>query len=311
MKQFFLLLCAGSVAILGYAQTSKNPFAGRWDIVATPTQGDAYPHWMEISEKNGALDVYFQPRGGGARHIAAKVEGSHLTFSIQAGRDGAAETIWDLTAAGDKLSGAQKRGNTVQATLAAVRAPKLDRPMPKNWTKAEPLFNGKDLSGWEPIGDAKNSHWTVKNGDLVNEDHGANLKSVRKFDDFKLHFEVNCPEKGNSGFYLRGRYEIQVENEPAGTEDKFHMMGAIYSHLAPAVDAPRKPGEWETFDVTLVGRRVTIVRNGVTTIDNQEIPGITGGALDSNEGQPGSFYIQGDHTGGLSYRNITIAVPAK
>ena len=89
------------------------------------------------------------------------------------------------------------------------------------------------------------------------------------------------------------------------------MMGAIYSFVAPTVMLPRKPGEWESFDITLVGRRLTIVRNGTKTIDNQEIPGITGGALDSNEGEPGPFYIQGDHTGGMRYRNIRISVPKK
>ena len=136
---------------------------------------------------------------------------------------------------------------------------------------------------------------------LTIETKGANLRTTRKFDDFKLHIEFNCPENGNSGVYLRGRYEIQVEYEPVGTEDKYHMMGSIYGVLGPAVESPRKPGQWESFDVTLVGRYVTIARNGVTTIANQEIPGITGGALDSNEGQPGPFYIQGDHTGGMKY----------
>ena len=131
MKHLFLLLCAAALLTVGHAQKSRNPFVGRWDIVATPTQGDPYPHWMEITEKDGALDVYFQPRGGGSKHIAAKSDASHLTFSIAAGRSGAADTTWDLTAAGDKLSGSQKRGDTVQAKLAAVRAPKLDRPMPK------------------------------------------------------------------------------------------------------------------------------------------------------------------------------------
>jgi 3-keto-disaccharide hydrolase len=77
------------------------------------------------------------------------------------------------------------------------------------------------------------------------------------------------------------------------------------------VDLPRKPGEWETLDATLVGRWVTLVRNGVTVIDHQEIAGITGGALDANEAEPGPFYIQGDHTGGMKYRNITISVPKK
>ena len=89
------------------------------------------------------------------------------------------------------------------------------------------------------------------------------------------------------------------------------MMGSIYSHVPTAADVPRTPGKWESFDITFVGRHVTVVRNGVKIIDNQEIPGITGGALDANEGEPGPFYIQGDHTGGLSFRNITISVPRR
>jgi hypothetical protein len=149
----------------------------------------------------------------------------------------------------------------------------------------------------------------VKDGLLVNEAHGANLKSTREFDDFKLHFEVNCPEGANSGFYLRGRYEVQLEYEPANSEPMERQMGSIYGRLAPSSELPRMPGKWETFDVTLVGRTVTVVRNGTTIIDAKEIEGITGGALDADEGRPGSFYIQGDHTGGLQFRNITVSVP--
>ena len=84
-----------------------------------------------------------------------------------------------------------------------MRAPELNRTAPKAWSKPERLFNGKNLDGWEPIGDPSKSHWVVKDGVLLNEAHGANLKSVRKFDDFKVHFEVNCPEDANSGFYPR------------------------------------------------------------------------------------------------------------
>jgi len=154
-----------------------------------------------------------------------------------------------------------------------------------------------------------NNHWTVENGDLLNTQGGANLKSTRSFEDFQLHFEVNCPADGNSGIYLRGRYELQIEYQDVDANDPFHSIGAIYSFVAPTKMLPRTPGKWETFDVTLVGRRISIVRNGTKTVDNQEIPGPTGGALDSNEGAPGQFYIQGDHTGGLRYRNITIRVP--
>lgn len=65
----------------------------------------------------------------------------------------------------------------------------------------------------------------------------------------------------------------------------------------------------ESYDITLVGRTVTVVRDGQTIIDQKEIPGITGGAIDSHEGESGPLYIQGDHTGGMKYRNITISVP--
>jgi hypothetical protein len=300
-------------AALVWPSLAKNPFAGRWDIVVTPQAATPYPDWMELVEKEGGATVRIQPRSGGAREIKDfKLVGSHLSLNMAApDAKASALSTWELDVKGDKLTGAQKRGATTVAELVGVRAPMLDRKPPKAWTEPEPLFNGKDLAGWEPIGAAAANHWVAQNGDLVNLDHGANIKTTRKFDDFKLHIEYNCPEEGNSGVYLRGRYEVQVEYEKVDANDKFHSMGSIYSFIAPAVELPRKPGTWETYDVTLVGRHVTIVRDGVKTVDNQEIPGITGGALDCDEGEPGPFYIQGDHTGGMKYRNITISVPKK
>jgi hypothetical protein len=151
----------------------------------------------------------------------------------------------------------------------------------------------------------------VRDGELVNQAHGANLRSVRKFDDFQLHVEFNCPDDGNSGIYLRGRYEVQIEYEPLEKNPPERAIGSIYGFLAPSVVLLRTPGKWESFDITLVGRTVTVKRNGTLTIDRQEIAGITGGALDANEGEPGTFYIQGDHTGGLRFRNIRISVPQR
>jgi hypothetical protein len=71
---------------------------------------------------------------------------------------------------------------------------------------------------------------------------------------------------------------------------------------------PRKTG-WQTFDITLVGRTVTVVQNGQKIIDNKEIPGITGGALDSHEGMAGPIYLQGSEDGNVAFRNIVI-IPA-
>jgi hypothetical protein len=306
MKHLLMICLAASAAL-----AQNNPFLGRWDLTIK-TATDSYPDWMELTNKDSKLDALIQPRSGGATHAAdVKLEGSRLVITMRAGRGPAAAPSWELTAAGDKLAGAIKRGGNSVAEIAGVRAPALNRPMPKAWTEPEAIFNGKDLTGWEPIGNPANNHWVAKDGELLNETKGANIRTTRKFDDFKLHIEYNCPENGNSGIYLRGRYEVQVEYEPEGTEDPYHSLGAIYSFVAPTVKLPRKAGQWETFDITLVGRRVTIVRDGTKTVDNQEIPGITGGALDSNEGEPGPFYIQGDHTGGMRYRNIRISVPKK
>jgi hypothetical protein len=301
--------------VLGFAllmpalpQSKGNPFVGRWDFNITTPNGTR-ASWLGVTEKGGNLEVWFQPTGGNVYQVKDfKVDGSHMTLPVSRASGNRPAMTWELDASDGKLTGVQKRGENTVA-LTGVRAPELKRSVPKAWTKPEPLFNGKDLNGWEPIGDTANNHWVVQDGLMVNEAHGANLKTTRTFDDFKVHFEVNCPDHANSGFYLRGRYEVQLEYEPPGTEPPERRMGSIYGRIAPKQELPRKPGEWETFDIQLVGRMVTIVRNGVTTVDRQEIEGITGGALDANEGEPGPFYIQGDHTGGLKFRNITVAAP--
>ena len=301
-------LAAAACLIPAFSQKA-SPFVGRWDF--NLTQGNTLrAAWLGITEKNGALEVWYQPTGGNVYQIRdPKVEGSKLIVPISAAdtKGNRPAVTWELEVRGDAISGVQKRGEA-STPLAGVRAPELKRAAPKAWSTPEPLFNGKTLDGWEPIGNPANSHWTVKDGLLVNEDHGANLKSTRKFTDFKVHFEVNCPDHANSGFYLRGRYEVQLEYEPLDDNPPERRIGSIYGRITPK-DMPRVPATWETFDVTLVGRTVTVVRNGVTTIDHREIEGITGGALDANEGEPGPFYIQGDHTGGLKFRNITVAVP--
>ena len=311
MQRFVILLALFAAFLMPVTpQQKNNPFLGHWDFNITTSSGSR-ASWLGVKEKGGTVEVWFQPTGGNVYQVKDyKLEGSHLTLNLSRASSGRPAMTWELEASGGKLIGVQKRGDETIALLG-VRAPELKRSEPEAWTKPEPLFNGKDLSGWEPIGDVANNHWVVKDGLLVNEEHGANLKTTRSFDDFKAHFEVNCPDHANSGIYLRGRYEVQLEYEPAGREPPERAMGSIYGRIAPKVELPRKPGEWETFDIELVGRTVTITRNGVTTIDRQEIEGITGGALDANEGQPGPFYIQGDHTGGLKFRNITVSVPQR
>jgi hypothetical protein len=273
-----------AIALLPCIANAASPFAGRWDLTIA-TGNDTYPSWMEFADENGKPAVRIVGRTGSV-HPARdpKVEGAHLTL---------ADPPWDLTVKDGQISGRAPDG-----TIAGVPAPPLDRKPPKSWSAPEPL------SGWTP-----GTQWVLQNGELQNPRPGANLRTLRLFDDFKLHLEYNCPPGGNSGVYLRGRYEVQVEYEPAGKNDAFHSMGSIYGFIPPSADVAPRPRQWESYDITLVGRTVTVVRDGVLIIDNAQIPGITGGALDSRESEPGPIYLQGDHTGGLRYRNITISVP--
>jgi hypothetical protein len=229
MPRFFpslVLVLAALSPISSYGQ-KPSPFIGRWDFNLTvpdaPSRGAT---WLGITEKNGALDVWYQPTGGNVYQLKdVKADGSHLTLTLSAGGKNGA-TTWELDAAGNALNGTQKRGAN-SFPLHGVRAPELKRNPPKAWSAPEPLFNGKDLTGWEPIGNVANNHWTVKDGLLYNSDHGANLRTTRTFTDFKVHYEVNCPDDANSGFYLRGRYELQLEYEPLTKNPPERRIGSL------------------------------------------------------------------------------------
>jgi hypothetical protein len=204
---------------------------------------------------------------------------------------------------GDRLAGTMTLGTQAPQRWTAVRAPSLRRAAAPQWAAPSPLFNGRDLAGWRAVGGA--NEWEAVDGILRNKKSGGNLVTDAAFDDFKLHIEFRYPAGGNSGVYLRGRYELQIADQP-GTEPEIDSLGAVYGYLAPSVMAAKKAGEWQAFDVTLVGRHVTVVLNGTPIITDREIPGITGAALDSHEGKPGPLLLQGDH-GPVEYRNITLA----
>ncbi|MBS1799906.1 MAG: DUF1080 domain-containing protein [Acidobacteria bacterium] len=322
MKSLFLPVFAPILAIAFVSTASAQDvkeFLGRWDMTVTPATGKPYPQWMELTDNGGKIEGKVQPRGG-AWHpiVGAHVDSGKLIVGVEpAGRGPAVN--WELTSpSAGKLTGVEKRGDTDGPALVGVKAPSLDRPMPKQWTKPRALFDGKDLKGWEPIGNVENNKWVARDGELVNDNPevpgrrgpgAANIMTTEKFQDFKLHIEVNCPEGGNSGIYMRGRYELQIGTE--GGKLPSHEMGAIYSWYPPPAGAQNDLGKWTSYDVTLVGRHITVYRDGKLYHDNAELPGPTGGALDSNEAEPGPFYLQGDHHGVIMYRNITISVPKK
>lgn len=172
------------------------------------------------------------------------------------------------------------------------------------------LFNGKDLTGWKLLEPNAANGWSVESGNLVNRPdkksgkHYGNLRTEQEFEDFNLKLEARVPAKGNSGIYLRGMYEVQVADSFGHPPDS-HGIGGLYSRITPTSNPAKAPGEWQTFDITLVDRHLTVILNGVKIIDNQPVLGCTGGALSSDVTKPGPLYLQGDHEA-VDYRNLQL-----
>jgi hypothetical protein len=301
--------CADAEAARPPAQTPASaPIIGRWDLTVQGPKG-AYPSWIEVTLSGTRTLVGRFVGGGGSARPISRVDfnnGSlHFAIPPQWEKD-TSDLVVDAVLTGDVLDGTLVTPAGERQRFTGRRAPSLRRGTAPTWGEPASIFNGTDLTGWTTFGGA--SQWTAEAGILKNAKSGANLMTTAKFTDFKLHVEVNCPKGSNSGIYLRGRYEVQVE-DATDAEPRSVDMGAIYGFLVPNENASKGPGAWQTFDITLVGRRVSVVLNGKTIICDQTIPGITGGALDSDEEAPGPIYLQGDH-GPVQYRNLLITPPA-
>ena len=295
----------------GHAQDPANSSAiGRWDLEVE--YGDHWlPSWLEVKlSGNKALVGYFVAAGGSARPISEihDKEG-RISFSIPPQWSGKNPLFFSGTVKDSTIEGNLLDPMGVGRKFRGSRAPRLLRPIPDKWSDPVPLLAKNSLDGWKAKANGKENQWFVQDGVLISPESGVNLMTTRTFQDFKLHIEFKYPEKSNSGVYLRGRYEVQVEDS-YGKEPSSVYLGGVYGFLTPNENVARKAGEWQVYDITLVGRRVTVVANGKTIIHNQIIPGITGGALDSRESEPGPILLQGDH-GPVQYRNITISTPSE
>lgn len=285
---------------------SKAPSApsviGRWDMTITMTD-KSVPSWLEV-RLSGAETLVgeFVGSGGSARPISRiNFADGKISFSLPPQWEKGNDLSFEGTLQGDSLAGTMTSSDGKNHNWSALRAPSLHRQKQPTWGKPIRLFNGVDLTGWHVSGE---NQWKVENGVLRSPKSGSNIITDKKFNDFKLHIEFRYPKESNSGVYLRGRYEVQIEDDER-QQTSNHTIGSVYGFLPPSEMAARKAGEWQSYDITLVGRMVTVALNGKTVICNREIPGITGGALDSREGEPGPIYMQGDH-GAIDYRNIII-----
>ncbi len=303
ISSLFLAYFIPSIMIIAQLAPIKS-IEGRWDITITKGN-EKLPSWLEVNHSGVKfLNGHFVSESGSARPIS-KINfiNDKMTFSIPPQWDDS-ETDLSVEAylKNDQLSGVMHTPKGETLNWIGVRAPKLINTKTPIWGKPISLFNGKNLNGWQALG--TENQWIAENGILKSPKSGSNLRSIRTFDDFKLHVEFRYPKESNSGVYLRGRYEVQV-TDSKGRDPLKDQLGAIYGFIAPLEIPAKEAGEWQSFDITLIGRIVTIALNGKTIIHKNEIPGITGGALDSNEGEPGPIFFQGDH-GPIEYRNIVI-----
>jgi hypothetical protein len=284
-----------------------SPLEGRWDITIHGN-GKDLPAWLEVMHSGlKTLVGQYVGSGGSARPISkVNFVNNKMSFSIPPQWEKTDNDVsFEARFQGDSLLGTGVASDGKNFNWSAHRAPKLHRDKEPVWGEPIQLFDGKDLKGWHTFGE---NQWKAEDGILRSPHSGSNLITDQTFNDFKLHIEFRYPKESNSGVYLRGRYEVQVEDSK-GKEPSVGLLGAIYGFIAPTEMVAKDAGEWQTYDITLVGRMVTVVANGVTVICNREIPGITGGAINSREEEPGPILIQGDH-GPVDYRNIVIT-PAK
>ena len=321
----FLRLCAvvaGAFFIPTPLPAAANTWIGRYAL--TIPGGAA--GWLGVAENNGHLTGSLLWGGGSVEPVnGVRVEGDKLIVTrIQEskGKEGKKHQTIETITATHNGKGLElvtvKRGDNGRefdrATFTGKRIPPVP-PAPDlskvKFGKPITLFNGKDLTGWEVIGHNP-SGWHVENGIMVNsapQEPGkhksyANIRTKREFEDFNLVVEVRVPHDGNSGVYLRGIYEVQVLDSFGKPLDP-HNMGAIYGRICPTVAAEKPAGEWQTMDITLVDRHVTVILNGKKIINNQPLLGCTGGALWSDEFRPGPIYLQGDHTS-VDYRRLVL-----
>ena len=313
LRLFAALLMLAFIAPAWPVSASASPagedaYLGRWDITATGSQsGRPRNCWLELRRDDGVLKGRFNAGGGAVFDLPqVTIEGGELKFQYPQGNPPKeTQQVWQATAKGARLVGtAHLNGETL--SWSGVRGPVWPATPPRRKPgKPVDLFNGKDVSGWLCQDPRRPMGWSVKDGILMNEGRGANnIYTQQKFNDFKLEVEFNVDPQSNSGVYLRGRYEIQIL-DGYGRPLDVHSQGALYGFIIPSVNADKPAGEWQTYDITLIANHVTVILNGTKIIDNGEVPGITGGALDANEKGPGPILLQGDH-GRVQFRKVRL-----
>jgi hypothetical protein len=286
------------------AMAADSDFNGRWDISAK-TQPRPRAWWVELDGVGTpqASGKFVSAYSGDMNVIdTIAVENGELRFTIKPPRG-------NTKAGGPSIYRARMKGGKMEGSFAvegstappiewtAVRAPVIKDRDDGSWKEGKPiqLFNGRDTSGWKALNPAVEMKWSVIDGVKRNAPPTTDIISEQNFWNFKLHVDFRIVEHSHSGIGLRGRYEIQIL-EDYGKPPNLHSAGALYSRVAPSVNASKPVGEWQNYDIRLVGRQLTVVHNGIKVLDKVEVQGLTAIANNPDEGEPGPFIVQGDHS---------------
>lgn len=311
------------------ASAADNPFVGNWAL-SLPNGGAG---WLGVTQEKNYLDASLLWGGGSVvpldsaflydgafaftrvrdvqrKDAAGKVVRTQRFTDAYIARLDGDELVVTALRPRDNGTGVDKEEFTGKRIPPVPPAPDLTKV---KFGEPIQLLNGKDLTGWRLTNLRAANGWSVSNGILANnpvQEEGkphknyGNLRTDREFEDFNLTLDVRVPKDGNSGVYLRGIYEIQIADSYGKKADS-HYMGALYSRITPSASVEKPAGEWQTLDITLVDRHLTVVLNGTKIIANQPVLGVTGGALSPDEFKPGPLYLQGDHAG-VEYRNLVL-----
>lgn len=326
MKKVTFLFAAilSALCMLSTAQDNHKDFFGMWTLeIENGSVG-----WLGVDDSKGYLDAELLWKGGSVTPVSYVYFMDENTLIVTRSReirkdDARKHTMvqtYKIKREGDKLEGVfiQPEGDGMgvrKETFKGWRLPEFGEAPDLSKVKyGKPviLFDGKNLDSWKMINSRSANGFKVVDGVMVNDPvpvegkrvHYGNLRTKKEFEDFKLTLEVNIPAHSNSGVYLRGMYEIQVLDS-YGKELDSHNMGGLYSRITPSEAAEKPAGEWQTMEMILCERHVTVILNGKTIIDNQPAFGPTGGAMIADVFKPGPIYLQGDH-GKVSYRNIVL-----
>jgi len=309
-----LLILALAAAGLWADDTQFN---GRWDITV-PKESRARAWWLEVTGAGTpALKGRFVGFPGGDMNEIAQltIQNGELRFSFdykdyRTGQPMHRDYTARVTPDG-KLGGTMRSAGGEVLEWIGARAPVITEKDDGTWRDGTPveLFNHRDLAGWHGLVPNVPLGWTVKDGAMTNVAGANNIVSDRKFWNFKLHVDFRVGAHSNSGIGLRGRYEVQILEDYGRPLDR-HSNGALYSRIVPSMSASKPAGEWQSYDIRLIGRQVTVVLNDKKIIDKQEIEGLTAIAGDADEGEPGPLILQGDH-GPVEFRNIVLTPLAK